>query len=139
MSTLLSAADLASTLMNLATATGGTIAKPDDHTVTGHVDAILAKWFLGSRNVTYRFRLTLDEAAHRVRFRESSSEVVWGMPPPTFTVERTSQSGTRVTKQRTDVSLSGGGTLDYGGLRDAVEAATEQAGWEFVFEPLGRP
>lgn len=131
--------DLTVTIMNLATATGGTITTPDDHTISGHVDAILAKWFLGSRKVTYRFRCVMDAAAQRVAFRESSSEVVWGMPPPTFTVERTSQSGTRVTKGRTDVSVGGGGKLEYGALRTAVEDAVQKAGWKFVFEPLGRP
>lgn len=135
-----SAAALTATLRDLAAAPGAKVTQPDDHTITGQAEVILAKWFLGSRKVTYRFRCVLDAATHRVTFREASSEVVWGMPPPTFTVERTGQSGTHVTTHRTDRSMGGGGgTLEVGALREAIEAAVQQAGWMFVFEPLGRP
>lgn len=139
MADVLSGTDLRDTIAALAAGTGAAVTQPDDHTITGQFDAILAKWFLGSRKVTYRFRCMIDADARRVTFRESSSEVVWGMPPPSFTVERTGQSGSRVTTVRTDLSAGGGGKLEYGMLREAVDAAVQKAGWTFAFEPLGRP
>jgi hypothetical protein len=103
--------------------------------ISGTQDAILSKWFLGGRKVAYRMTCTADEASRSVRFREAAVESSWGLPPPTLSVERTTQRGTRVSASRTDRSPGGGGGhLDYGGLRDALEQAVGANGWQFIVE-----
>jgi hypothetical protein len=52
--------------------------------LTGEMESIRAKWFLGGRKVSYRMSCRLAEAEHSVRFREAVVEKTWGMPPPTF-------------------------------------------------------
>lgn len=109
-------------------------ASSDGASAAGHHDAIIAKWFLGGRKLTYKFSARLDEGARQLRFRESATESSWGIPPPTLTVEKSSQHGAHVSTSRTDTGIGGGGTLDYGRLRDAVEQAVRAAGWQFTLE-----
>ena len=130
----LAQAELAAQLSSIAGAHGGTASRPDEHTVAGTLTAIKARWFLGGRKVTSNFRCTLDAATHAARFRESAVESSWGLPPPTFTVETTSQYGSRVSTTRTDRGPGGGGTLEFGRLRELVERAVQDAGWTFVHE-----
>ena len=130
----LSQAELLARLSSLASSHGGTASMPDDHTVKGTLTAIKAKWFLGGRKVTSNFTCTLDTASHEAHFRESAIESSWGLPPPTFTVETTSQYGSRVNTTRVDKSVGGGGRLEFGKFRESVEQAVKDAGWEFVFE-----
>lgn len=134
-----SAAGLRTVIADLAATTGSTVNQLDGLTVKGECDVIKSQWFLGGRKVSYRFSCRLDEPAHRVAFRESATESSWGMPPPSFTVQTLSQSGTRVSTSRRDTSVGGGGHLDYGQLREAIDAATREAGWEFMFEPGRAP
>ncbi|MFM8495127.1 MAG: hypothetical protein ACKOEM_06320 [Planctomycetia bacterium] len=61
-------------------------------------------------------------------------ESSWGLPPPTFTVETTSQFGSRVNTNRTDTGVGGGGTLEFGKFREDFERAVQDAGWKFVYE-----
>lgn len=129
--------ELLSRLASTASAHGVKTASGDAGTLSGEQDAILAKWFLGGRKVGYRFSCRLDDATREVRFREMAKESSWGIPPPTMTVEKTSESGTRVSTSRTDRSVGGGGTLDYGGLREVFEQAVRDAGWRFTLE-VGR-
>ena len=130
----LSQAELLARLSSLASSNGGTASMPDDHTVKGTLTAIKAKWLLGERKVTNNFTCTLDTASHEAHFRESAIESSWGLPPPTFTVETTSQYGSRVNTTRVDKSVGGGGRLEFGKFRESVEQAVKDAGWEFVFE-----
>lgn len=130
----LAQADLVALLSSIAVSHGGTASHPDDDTVSGTLTAITSRWFLGGRKVTSNFRCTLDAATHEARFRESAVESSWGLPPPTFTVETTSQYGSRVSTTRTDKSPGGGGTLEFGTFRKNVERAVQEAGWKFVFE-----
>jgi hypothetical protein len=58
----------------------------------------------------------------------------WGIPPPTLTVEKTTVSGWKRSGERKDVSVGGGGTLDYAKVRNAVETASVAAGWKFQLE-----
>lgn len=51
-----------------------------------------------------------------------------------MTVETTSTSGWKRNEQRTDVSIGGGGSLNYGQVRQALEQATASAGWNFHLE-----
>ncbi|TVP95737.1 MAG: hypothetical protein EA381_18175 [Planctomycetaceae bacterium] len=140
MSNPASATELFNTLLELAKSAGIDTQVGEPKSVAGQCTAIRAKWLLGARKVKYSFRCLLDEASYQVRFRESINESSWGIPPLTFTVEKTSQSGTRVTQDRTDKSLSGeGGHLPFGDLREACEQATRAAGWTFTFEPSKSP
>lgn len=76
----------------------------------------------------------LTESDHSVHFREAVVERSWGIPPPTLTVEKTTVSGWKRSGERTDVSLGGGGSLDYARMRAAVEKATAAAGWKFQLD-----
>jgi hypothetical protein len=130
----LSQAQLLARLTSIASSHGGTSSMLDDHTVTGTLTAIKAKWLLGERKVTNNFTCTLDPANHEAHFRESAVESTWGMPPPTFTVQTTSQYGARVKETRVDKGVGGGGRLEFGKFREEVEQAVKDAGWEFVVE-----
>ncbi len=130
----LSQSELLARLSSIASSHGGAFSAPNDHTVKGTLTAIKAKWFLGGRKVTSNFTCTLDPASHEAHFRESAVESSWGMPPPTFTVQTTTQYGTRVNQSRVDKGVGGGGVLQFGKFRESVEQAVEDAGWEFVFE-----
>lgn len=131
-----SAGDLLATLSSLATTRDGGAATVKGDTITGSITAITAKWLLGGRKVTNSFRCTLDPATHEAHFQESTMEMSWGVPPPTFTVETSSQFGSRVNKTRHDTGVGGGGTLEFGRFREEFERAVEDAGWKFVFEVL---
>ena len=130
----LSQAELLSTLLAVATANTGTAISATDGTVTGTLTAIKAKWILGGRKVTSNFRCTLDPATHEAHFRESAMESSWGLPPPTFTVETTSQFGSRVNTTRQDAGVGGGGRLEFGKFREDFEQAVQNAGWKFIYE-----
>ena len=127
-------AELLARLTSIASSHGGTASMPDDHTVKGTLTAIKAKWFLGGRKVTSNFTCTLDTASHGAHFRESAMESSWGLPPPTFTVQTTSQYGSRVNTTRVDKSVGGGGRLEFGKFREEVEQTVKDAGWEFFYE-----
>ena len=130
----LSQAELLSTLLAVATANNGTAISATDGTVTGTLTAIKAKWILGGRKVTSNFRCTLDPATHEAHFRESAMESSWGLPPPAFTVETTSQFGSRVNTTRKDAGVGGGGRLEFGKFREDFERAVQNAGWKFIYE-----
>jgi len=76
----------------------------------------------------------LTESDHTVHFREAIVERSWGIPSPTLTVETTTTSGWMLNDKRRDVSIGGGGSLDYGQVRRAVEQAAVAAGWNFHLE-----
>jgi hypothetical protein len=61
-------------------------------------------------------------------------ESSWGLPPPTLTIETTSQVGSRVNTTRKDASVGGGGRLEFGKFREDFERAVQNAGWKFVYE-----
>jgi hypothetical protein len=134
--TTFSQAELLKRLSLIASSHGGTSSIPDDHTVTGTLTAIKAKWLLGERKVTNNFMCTLDPANHEAHFRESAVETSWGMPPPTFTVQTTSQYGGQVKATRVDKGVGGGGILEFGTFRESVERTVKDAGWEFLYEVL---
>lgn len=104
------------------------------HGLSGEAEKIGAKWWLGGRKVTYRMSCQLTEPDHTVHFREAVVERSWGIPPPTLTVETTTVSGWKRSGERKDVSVGGGGTLDYAKVRNAVEIASVAAGWKFQLE-----
>ena len=61
-------------------------------------------------------------------------ESSWGLPPPTFTVETTSQVGSRINTTRKDAGVGGGGRLEFGKFREDFERAVQNAGWKFLYE-----
>jgi hypothetical protein len=117
------------------TATAGLNVRADaQHGLMGEAEQIRAKWWFGGRKVTYRMSCRLTESDHTVNFREAVVERSWGIPPPTLSVETTSVSGWKRSGERRDVSVGGGGALDYAKVRNAVESASTAAGWKFHFE-----
>lgn len=121
-------------LAEVARAAGLTVTESADGDLAGHREAITAKWLLGSRRLTYRMSLHPDEAAGVVRFREATTEMSWGFPPPTigFSVEKI--SGLRRSGQRTDVSPGGGGSIDFAEVREAIAWTAKESGWGFALE-----
>ena len=87
--------ELVQRLSLVASSHGGTASMPNDHTVTGSLTAIQAKWLLGGRKVTSNFTCSLDASNHTAHFRESAVESSWGMPPPTFTVQTPPETASR--------------------------------------------
>ena len=113
---------------------GGSISRQGTHALTGTLTAIQSKWFLGGRKVTDTVTCRLLPEAHEVHLREIAVEASWGLPPPTLTMEKTVQSGSRVTSTRVDQAIGGAGRLEFGRFRDAVAQATRDAGWAFVYD-----
>jgi hypothetical protein len=133
-SSTLSQAELLSRLSAIATTHNGTALTATSGAITGTLTAIKAKWLLGGRKVTSNFTCNIDSANHAAHFRESAVESSWGLPPPTFTVETTSQYGSRVNTTRTDTGVGCGGKLEFGKFREDFERMVQDAGWEFVYE-----
>ncbi len=125
---------LLDTIAEAVETAGGTIPSRDTHSLRGTLTAIKAHWFLGGRKVLDRVTCRLIPEAHEVRLRETATEASWGLPPPRFMVETTTQSGARVTSTRDDTGIGGGGCLEFGRFRDAVDRAAREAGWRFVYE-----
>src|SRR5665647_1032135 len=130
---ILSTNDMNAELKKQAVALGLKVsdAKPG---LAGETESIRAKWWLGGRKVKYNMSCKVAEADHTVHFREAVSERSWGIPPPTLTVEKTTVSGWKRSGERTDASVGGGGSLDYGRVREAVEKAVTASGWAFDLE-----
>jgi hypothetical protein len=126
--------DLLAKLSDAVKSAGGSVTSQDTHILTGMLTAITSKWFLGGRKVTDTVTCRLVPEAQEVHLREVATETSWGMPPPTFKVEVTSQTGTRVTSTRTDTSVGGGGRLEFGKFREELAKATRDAGWTFVYD-----
>jgi len=134
MSAALPPSNLLADLTSHAAALGLSVQDKGNDGLTGHADAIRAKWFLGGRKVSYRISCRLAEADHTVRFREAISEATWGIPPPTFTVEKTTIKGWERSGERTDRSVGGGGTIDFACVREELKAVATAAGWQFQLE-----
>ncbi len=134
MSNMLTTSDLLAGLKKQAEHLGIKVGNGGNQELAGEVESIGAKWWLGGRKVTYRMSCRPTEADHTLHFREAVVERSWGIPPPTLTVETTTTSGWKRSGGRKDVSVGGGGSLDYAQVRDAVEKATTAAGWKFHLE-----
>ena len=131
---ILSQHDLVTELQRQAAALGLNLRGDAQQGLAGEAESIRAKWWLGGRKVAYRMSCRPTESDHTVHFRESVSERSWGIPPPTLTVETTSVSGWKRSGTRKDVSVGGGGSLDYAKVRAAVEKTIAAAGWNFHLE-----
>jgi hypothetical protein len=137
MAELLSKPNLSAELQKLAGTLGLTVQENAQKDLSGELESIRAKWWFGARKATYRMSCQLSEPDHTVHFREAVAERSWGIPPPTLTVEKTTQTGCQLSGERHDVSLGGGGSLDYANVRNALQQAITAAGWQFQLE-VGR-
>ncbi|MBI5910651.1 MAG: hypothetical protein HY848_11945 [Betaproteobacteria bacterium] len=126
--------DLITELQKQTAALGLAVQGDAQQGLTGEAEKIRAKWWFGGRKVAYRMSCRPTEADHTVHFRESVVERSWGIPPPTLTVETTSVSGWKRSGTRDDISVGGGGSLDYAKVRDVVEKTIAAAGWKFHLE-----
>ena len=131
---ILSAHELLAELRKQAAILGLSLRDDADGALHGEAESIGAKWWLGGRKVNYKMACRLAEAERRLHFREAVIEKSWGIPPPTLTVEKTTMRGWQRSGERTDVSLGGGGKLDYARVREAMERAAVAAGWTFHLE-----
>jgi hypothetical protein len=139
MSVVLQQSALSLQIQQLVESHGFSHTSVSGHTITGEHTAILAKWFLGGRKVTCRFSVRFDDATNQAWFREVVTESSWGIPPPSLTVQKTSQHGSRMSESRTDRGIGGGGTLERGRLREALGQVVQGAGWQLTFEPGRMP
>jgi len=134
MSDILNEGALVAELQNRGVELGVTLRQEAAHQFNGQAEKIRAKWWLGGRKVTYRVSCRLMESDHTVHFREAVLERSWGIPPPTWSVEATSVSGWKRSGERHDISVGGGGSLDYAKVRNTMETAVVAAGWKFHLE-----
>lgn len=128
---ILTQRDLLAELRKQISALGLNVLDDSQEGLTGEAESIRAKWWLGGRKVSYRMSCRPKESEHTVDFREAVIERSWGIPPPTLSVETTSVSGWKRSGTRKDISIGGGGSIDFAKVRNAVEAATAAAGWNF--------
>jgi len=134
MTNMLSKSQLKSALKSTATALHLNLTDEGEDGFDGDSETIKSKWLLGGRKVVYRMSLRLSEPEHAVMFREAVVEKSWGLPPPTLTMQVETTSGWKRSGQRKDISVGGGGSMDYAQVRDAVAQAAADAGWQFRLE-----
>src|SRR5450830_1935461 len=94
--------ELLARLASVADAHGVKATSIDDRTLSGTQEAITSEGCLGGRRVCHRMTCQADEASRTVRFRQAIVESSWGIPPPSLTVEKTTQQGTRGSESRTE-------------------------------------
>jgi len=134
MSEVVSKQDLIAGLKTKATALGLSLHEDGWDGLSGEIESIRAKWFLGGRKSVYRMSCRLAEPERTVMFREAVTEKSWGLPPPTMTVEKETVTGWKRFGKRTDVSAGGGGSINYANVRNAMDRAVTDAGWQFRLE-----
>lgn len=136
---MISGVELSERLQQRARTEGLAVCADGPDGFRGEAEVIRAKWFLGANKARYTMSCRLDEASHTIHFREAIKESSWGLPPPTLVSEKSSQRGTEVSISRKQVSVGGGGTLEFGRLREEFEKLTGDAGWKFQCEAVRMP
>lgn len=137
MATAFNASPLVAELKDKVTQMGLRITSETPDGFSGEMEAIKSKWWFGGRKAAYRMSCRADEGEHTVVLRESVVNRSWGLPPPAITFETETVSGWSRSGKRTDTSVGGGGSLDYGRVRSTLEEAALNAGWEFRVEGPG--
>lgn len=130
----LSNVDLLASLKSQVASLGLTIKEKGGDALSAEIESIKAKWFLGGRKVSYKVSFRLANAEHKLHFREMVTESSWGIPPPTLSIETTSTKGWERSGSRKDLSIGGGGSIDYAQLREKVKEIVVTAGWQFHLE-----
>lgn len=131
---MLSKPELLNVLKVRAAELGLTLQDADADALSGSVEAIKAKWFLGGRKVSYAMTCRLAEADHAVHFREAVSERSWGIPPPSLQMETTAVKGWQRSGRRTEHAIGGGGAIDFAKVREEMKSTVLRAGWRFHLE-----
>lgn len=132
---MLDQTELLSKLKAQALASGLTVDDERGDGFSAGKTSILVKWALGQRKAVYKSSCRLTEGDHTVHFREMVKENSWGLLPPSFTVEKTSTSGwQRSGTLSVTAPGAGGGTVDYGAFRQALQLAVGNTGWRFQLE-----
>jgi len=133
-------ASKAEILVNLKAAAkrlGLTLHDENSEGFKGDVESILIKWMLGKKTAVYRMSVQLADADHVANFREVVKESSSGILPPTLTVETTSTKGWERSGTHTEKPVGGGGgTVDFGQVREALKQAVAAGGWKFNLEGL---
>ena len=112
----------------------GWMVRGDGSSLSAERVEILSKWMLGKRSLKLKLELKFDEANRTLVFREIAVEQSSGLPPPTLSVSTTTQRGMKVSENRRDVSLVGGGSMAYGQARQWAEQRCASEGWAFVLK-----
>lgn len=100
----------------------------------GYDEAILIKWLLGQKKTVYKMSVRLVEAERAVYFREAVEERAWGVLPPTLAVETTGLKGWERSGTHGEKSPGGGGTVDFGKVREGLRQSAAAGGWQFHLE-----
>jgi hypothetical protein len=124
------ASTLQQTIINQLQAQGWSTKVQDTRIVATH-QVIAFKWLLGRKTVRLDLECIFDAPNRSVEYRETVKESTLGIAPPSFSVTKYSQSGTKYSEKRTDVGVGGGGSMHYGEARDWVEKACLAAGFRF--------
>ena len=129
-----SKSDLLAGLKAKAVELGLTVKEEKDGGFVAEVEAVLIKWALGKKSTVFKMSVTIGEAGV-VKYRDMVKERSWGLLPPTLTVEKTTTSGwTRSGTSSESAPGAGGGKVDYGKVRNGLQAAATAAGWQFELE-----
>jgi hypothetical protein len=106
-------------------------AQVQDNRIVATRQVIAFKWLLGRKTVRLDLECLFDEAAKLVEYRETAKESTLGIAPPSFSVTKYNQTGSKYSEKRTDVGVGGGGSMHYGEVRDWVEKTCQTAGFRF--------
>jgi hypothetical protein len=137
MAEIASKADMLAKLKAEAKRLGLTLREESGEGFKGDVESILIKWMLGKKTAVYRMSVRLAEADRTANFREVVKESSWGILPPTLTVEKTTTKGWERSGTHTEKPVGGGGgTVDFGQVREALKQAVAAGGWKFNLEGL---
>lgn len=109
----------------------------DHEGLRAELESTQASWFFGGRKVTYYLGCQLDEARRVVQFREMVKDTLWGFPVPLSTEVSPEAIGGPAQAEKPEAG-AGPGPIEYFRIREAIEHAVREAGWQFSFEP-GRP
>ncbi len=135
MADIASKADLLAKLKAEAKRLGLTLREESGEGFKGDVESILIKWMLGKKTAVYRMSVRLAEADRIANFREVVKESSWGILPPTLTVEKTTTKGWERSGTHTEKPVGGGGgTVDFGQVREALKQTVAAGGWQFNLE-----
>ena len=135
MAAIASKAEILANLKAAAKRLGLTLREESSEGFKGDVESILIKWMLGKKTAVYRMSVRLAEADRVVHFREMVKESSFGVLPPTLPVETTGTKGWERSGTHSEKPLGGGGgTVDFGKVREGLKEAVTASGWQFNLE-----
>ncbi|MDD3353077.1 hypothetical protein [Zoogloea sp.] len=120
--------DLAQRLIDKLRAEGWTV-EVAGGLLTAKKTTINSTWLFGSRRVAHRVCVRIDAQSHAVRVQELAKETVVGIPPPSFSVTRSTQTGLVFSEARRERGFGGGGDANYGELHAWLTEECTRIGW----------